>query len=183
MSMGSECGIPTTTGDFRAPASLRWRRRDSQWMDPACALGGSQRDFRVFRHVCRAPGPCRREHGAKRDAAFAACFAAAPRRQRLITFLAKMSSDDTKLCQNIIMARGWESKDVESQVELLEAKQEKSTSAAKTAEQLRRDQERKDLQLSRVRIANDLESATHPQHRKSLEAALAHLDKKINEVS
>jgi hypothetical protein len=93
-----------------------------------------------------------------------------------------MSSDDTKLCQDIIMARGWESKDVESQVELLEAKQEKSTSAAKTAEQLRRDQERKDLQLSRVRIANDLESATHPQHRKSLEAALAHLDKKISEV-
>jgi hypothetical protein len=80
------------------------------------------------------------------------------------------------------MARGWESKDVESQVELLEAKQEKTTSAAKSAEQLRRDQERKDLQLSRVRIVNDLESATHPQHRKSLEAALAHLDKKISEV-
>jgi hypothetical protein len=80
------------------------------------------------------------------------------------------------------MARGWESKDVESQVELLEAKQEKSTSAAKTAEQLRRDQERKDLQLSRIRIVNDLESATHPQHRKSLEAALAHLDQKISEI-
>ena len=51
-----------------------------------------------------------------------------------------------------------------------------------SAEQLRRDQERKDLQLSRVRIMNDLNSATHPQHRKSLEAALAHLDKKISEV-
>ncbi len=86
------------------------------------------------------------------------------------------------MCQNIVMARGWESKDVESQVDLLEAKQEKSHTAAKTAEQLRKDQERKDLQLSRVRIANDLESATHPQHRKSLEAALAHLDKKISEV-
>ena len=60
------------------------------------------------------------------------------------------------MCQNIYMARGWESKDVESQVDLLEAKQEKSTSAAKSAEQLRRDQERKDLQLSRVRIVNDL---------------------------
>jgi hypothetical protein len=81
------------------------------------------------------------------------------------------------------MARGWESKDVESQVDLLEAKQEKSHSAAKSAEQLRRDQERKDLQLSRTRIVNDLETATHPQHRKSLEAALAHLDQKITEVS
>jgi hypothetical protein len=81
------------------------------------------------------------------------------------------------------MARGWESKDVESQVDLLEAKQEKSHSAAKSAEQLRRDQERKDLRLSRTRIVNDLESATHPQHRKSLEAALAHLDKKIADLS
>jgi hypothetical protein len=80
------------------------------------------------------------------------------------------------------MARGWESKDVESQVELLEAKQEKTNSAAKSAEQLRRDQERKDLQLSRVRIVNDLNSATHPQHRKSLEAALVQQDKKISEV-
>jgi len=30
---------------------------------------------------------------------------------------------------------------------------------------------------------NDLQSATHPNHRKSLEAALAHLDQKISELS
>jgi hypothetical protein len=30
---------------------------------------------------------------------------------------------------------------------------------------------------------NDLATATHPQHRKSLEAALAHLDKKIADLS
>ena len=41
----------------------------------------------------------------------------------------------------------------------------------------------KDLQLSRVRITNDLANATHPNHRKSLEAALAHLDQKIAELS
>ncbi len=39
------------------------------------------------------------------------------------------------------------------------------------------------LQLSRTRIANDLSTATHPNHRKSLEAALAHLDKKIADLS
>ena len=33
------------------------------------------------------------------------------------------------------------------------------------------------------RIANDLSTATHPNHRKSLEAALAHLDKKIADLS
>jgi hypothetical protein len=80
------------------------------------------------------------------------------------------------------MARGWESKDVESQVEATEAPKQKSGSGAKTPEQLKRDLERKDLQLSRTRIMNDLATATHPQHRKSLEAALAHLDKKIAEL-
>jgi len=53
----------------------------------------------------------------------------------------------------------------------------------KTPEELKRDEERKDLQLSRTRIVNDLATATHPQHRKSLEAALAHLDKKIADLS
>jgi hypothetical protein len=81
------------------------------------------------------------------------------------------------------MARGWESKGVESQVEETQAPQEKPGSGAKTPEQVVREQQRKDLQLSRTRILNDLASATHPNHRKSLEAALAYLDKKIAELS
>ena len=87
------------------------------------------------------------------------------------------------MCQNVGMARGWESKEVESQVEETEAPKQKSSSGAKTPEQLKREQERKDLQLSRTRIVNDLAAATHPNHRKSLEAALAHLDKKIAELA
>jgi hypothetical protein len=81
------------------------------------------------------------------------------------------------------MARGWESKDVESQVEETQAPKQKSGSGPKTPEELKREEERKDLQLSRTRIANDLASATHPNHRKSLEAALAHLDKKIADLT
>ena len=81
------------------------------------------------------------------------------------------------------MARGWESKDVESQVEATQTPKHKAGSEPKTPEQLQREQERKDLQLSRTRIANDLASATHPNHRKSLEAALAHLDKKIADLN
>jgi len=80
------------------------------------------------------------------------------------------------------MARGWESKDVESQVETNKAAQQKPAAGSKTPEQIQRDQQRKDLQLSRTRILNDLASATHPNHRKSLEAALAHLEKKIAEL-
>ena len=81
------------------------------------------------------------------------------------------------------MARGWESKDVESQVEATQAPQQKQASGTKSPEQIQREQQRKDLQLSRTRVVNDLASATHPNHRKSLEAALAHLDKKISELS
>ena len=79
------------------------------------------------------------------------------------------------------MARGWESKDVESQVEATQAPQ-KAPSGTKSVEQVYRERQRQDLQLSRTRIVNDLASATHPNHRKSLEAALAHLDKKISEL-
>jgi hypothetical protein len=81
------------------------------------------------------------------------------------------------------MARGWESKDVESQVEATKTPKPRSGSEPKTPEQLKREEERKDLQLSRIRIVNDLATATHPNHRKSLEAALAHLDKKIADLS
>ncbi len=80
------------------------------------------------------------------------------------------------------MARGWESKDVESQVEATQAPEQKAPQGTKSAEQIHREQQRKDLQLSRTRIVNDLASATHPNHRKSLEAALAHLEKKISEL-
>jgi len=53
----------------------------------------------------------------------------------------------------------------------------------KTEEDLRRDMERRGLSLSRKRVLSDLEVATNPNHRKSLEAALAHLDRKIAELS
>ena len=81
------------------------------------------------------------------------------------------------------MARGWESKDVEAQVADAEPIKAPSDRNEKTAEQLHREQTVRDLQLSRVRITNDLANATNPNHKRSLEAALAHLDKKITEFS
>jgi len=82
------------------------------------------------------------------------------------------------------MARGWESKDVQAQLEEKKAvPQTQDSKSQKSAEQIRREQERRGLQLSRTRILNDLETATHPNHRKSLEAALAHLDKKIADLN
>ena len=87
------------------------------------------------------------------------------------------------LCQNISMARGWESKDVESQVETRRAVATNSGKGQKSLEEIRKEQERRGLALSRTRVLNDLENAKNPNHRKSLEAALAHLDKKIAELN
>ena len=81
------------------------------------------------------------------------------------------------------MARGWESKDVEAQVESKEVAKPSPERDPKSAEKQLREQNIQQLQLSRTRIANDLNTATHPNHRKSLEAALAHLDKKIADLS
>ena len=81
------------------------------------------------------------------------------------------------------MARGWESKDVESQIEAEKPVSGATTKGPKSAEEIRREQQRRDLQLSRTRIVNDLQAATHPNHRKSLEAALAHLDEMIAKLS
>ena len=71
------------------------------------------------------------------------------------------------------MARGWESKDIESQQELREEarKPEREMTAG--------EQELQSLQLTRTRVAADLVRATHPRHRRQVEEALAHLDAQI----
>ena len=68
------------------------------------------------------------------------------------------------------MARGWESKSVESQ-QAEEPKGEKKV-----------DQRRHSLEMSRRRIVNELESTKSPMRRASLEAALKHLDSELGKL-
>lgn len=82
---------------------------------------------------------------------------------------------------NLSMARGWGSKDVESQV----AGKENMAApgkAQKAPDQLELDRQRANLELSRKHILSDLETATHPNHKKTLEAALAHLDSRLEHL-
>lgn len=74
-----------------------------------------------------------------------------------------------------VVARGWESKSVEEQIELAREK----TSARVVPQQSRRSRERNDLELARTRVLQELAHATHPRHRQLVEGALSHLDKKI----
>jgi hypothetical protein len=80
------------------------------------------------------------------------------------------------------MSRGWESKDVESQMEEAAAKRAATRQTPPTAEQVRLQSERQSLALSRTRVLKDLEVATNPRRREQLEAALQHLDRKLAEL-
>jgi hypothetical protein len=73
------------------------------------------------------------------------------------------------------MARGWESKSVESQIGDREARLEKDARPATTAA----DRERESLNLTRKRVLRDLWNAKHTRHREQLLAALRHLDDKL----
>lgn len=77
------------------------------------------------------------------------------------------------------MARGWESKSVESQIESAERRRINSERLRLNQEELNRKREREGLQLSRTRVLRDLASAKSGSYRESLEAALNFLDTKI----
>jgi hypothetical protein len=77
------------------------------------------------------------------------------------------------------MARGWESKSVESQIE--DADRSDRTEPL-TPEQREIRRKRESLELSRRRVLHDLEAARSPVRRTSLEHALAFLDEEISKL-
>lgn len=81
------------------------------------------------------------------------------------------------------MARGWESKAVEDQVNERAARREQQADALKQTDAERVKQtELRSLQLSRARIVSQLEAARNPSYRTMLERALTTLDEKIAQV-
>ena len=79
------------------------------------------------------------------------------------------------------MARGWESKSVESQMEsAADLRRNREAMPQLTPEQARRQSERESLELSRKRVIHDLTTATNARYREQLGAALRHLDEKIS---
>jgi len=76
------------------------------------------------------------------------------------------------------MARGWESKSVESQQSESQSKKD----GKKTAAEIEREQRRHSLEMSRRRIVNELASTKSAMRRQSLEAALKHLDAELGKL-
>ena len=79
---------------------------------------------------------------------------------------------------DFFMARGWESKSVESQIE--DAGSSARDSRVKlSAEEVERARKRESLEMSRRRVLNELQTATSPVHRSALEHALRHLEAEL----
>jgi hypothetical protein len=80
------------------------------------------------------------------------------------------------------MARGWESKSVEAQIDMAEAHAaRKSTSRkAPTPESLEIIRKKENLLLSRTRVVRELGSAQNPRYKAVLNKALAELDAQLS---
>jgi hypothetical protein len=78
------------------------------------------------------------------------------------------------------MARGWESKSVEEQIDM--ARTPRGASAAKplSPEALDALRRRESLLMSRTRVLRDLENATNPRYKAVLTKALADLDAQLS---
>ena len=80
------------------------------------------------------------------------------------------------------MARGWESKSVEAQIDAAVAKRSSAIRKQESKEQLEQVRERESLVLSRTRISRELENVTSSRYRAVLEKALADLNTKIDAI-
>jgi hypothetical protein len=79
------------------------------------------------------------------------------------------------------MARGWESKSVESQIE--DAGSRSNQGEPLTADQRAIWAKLQDLELSRRRVLQDLETARSALRRTALEQALAFLEQEIRKLA
>jgi hypothetical protein len=78
------------------------------------------------------------------------------------------------------MARGWESKSVESQIDSAVAVRTARTGdQRRTPEAIEHETKLHGLMLSRTRVLNDLQTACNPRYREQLRQALEYLDRQI----
>ena len=83
-------------------------------------------------------------------------------------------------CDKLVdMARGWESKEVESQIEEAEARFTHRETPPLSASELLVVRERESIELSRSRILSDIEGAKNPKYIEVLQRSLRFLDEKL----
>jgi len=77
------------------------------------------------------------------------------------------------------MARGWESKSVEAQIESAAGQKKTPGKPELTAEQVETLRARESLELSRIRVQRELETSANPRYQVILRKALVDLDAKL----
>ena len=82
------------------------------------------------------------------------------------------------------MARGWESKAVADQIEEgNSARQEENARVRRSTEERAQLQRIQSLQLSKARLLDQLERATHPAYRQTLLSGLQAVESEIEQLS
>jgi hypothetical protein len=79
------------------------------------------------------------------------------------------------------MARGWESKSVEAQME--EAAVSSSDKPRLTPQQMEAKQKRETLMLTKKKLEGDLERSANPRHQEMLKQAITEVDKQLAKFS
>jgi hypothetical protein len=80
------------------------------------------------------------------------------------------------------MARGWESKAVEGQVQEFESKESRGKKLQLTRDQLEIRRKMEIVLLSRARVEKELQSSENPRYREQLVRALADLDAQLSKL-
>jgi hypothetical protein len=81
------------------------------------------------------------------------------------------------------MAKGWESKAVESQVQEFEERDRGNGKRQLSAADLELQRRREVLLLSRTRVQNELKQSENPRYREQLTRALADIDAQLSAIA
>ena len=80
------------------------------------------------------------------------------------------------------MARGWESKSVEAQIDMAEVSRGAAAAKQLNHETLQAIRKRESLLMSRTRVVRELENAQNPRYKAVLTKALTELDAQLSAV-
>ena len=80
------------------------------------------------------------------------------------------------------MARGWESKSVESQMESSQSKQEESSRRHLTPEAAATQRKKETLLLALAHLQQQMQASRHERHREMLQSALTDVEKQLAEL-
>ena len=81
------------------------------------------------------------------------------------------------------MARGWESKSVETQIDMAEDRTAAARAKVLSQETLDQLRKKESLLMSRTRVVRDIQSAQNPRYKAVLSKALADLDAQLTTLA